>query len=346
MPCALLVLSLPAAAITQPAPNAAVIEALGDHLLTCRHEPTGVLFFEPATKRPGGLVPYFSHFAAFGLVRAYEVSPKPEYLQAADEWIDWYRAHMQPDGTVTDYKLNDDETLTSTGDMDSTDSYAAMYLWLVAERRRVAPEPAGWLQERERSCVLALSAILLTMQEGGLTIAKPDYPIEYAMDNAEVVTGLRSAGSIFDALANPGMAAHCRALADRAEAELRTFFSAEHGFFAWYRDLAGKKAWELEKWYPDVMAQVVVLMHIGTPQDPDRQVFDLIAERFLAEEFDAAKPSEHIWYGLAAQRVDNEEWAGKLLPPLNDLTPERIAEFDALRGCAVITALTGGTSLR
>jgi hypothetical protein len=227
--------------------------------------------------------------------------------------------------------------------MDSTDSYAAMYLWLVAERWRASQQPVDWLTDRERSCVLALSAILLTMQADGLTIAKPSYPIEYAMDNAEVIVGLHGASQVFDALDNPGLARHCAYLAGRAEAELRTLYSEDLGYFAWHRDLQGKAVWELSTWYPDVMAQVLVLMRIGRPEAPDRHVFELVAERFLAAEFEPDRPSEHIWYGLAAHRVGNRDWTDKIIAPLNELSADRIAELDALRCSSILEALTGGT---
>jgi len=337
----LALLATPAAAAP---PDTAVVAALADRILQCCDEPTGAIFLQPpAEARPGGLVPYFAHFGAYGLLRAYEVTAEPQYLRAADRWIAWYAAHQRPDGTVTDYDLQDDGTLIPTGDMDSTDSYAAMYLWVVAERRRVAPLPEGWLREHELSCYGALSAILLTMQDDGLTIAKPDYPIEYAMDNTEVIVGLRSAGLIFDALGNPGVAGHVRRLADRAETELRTFYDAEHGHFAWYRDLAGERGFALEKWYPDVMAQVLLLMRIGRPEEPDRSVWARVVRDHLVREFDPARPAEHVWYGLAAQRVQDEEWGRKLVAPLNELTAEHIAAFDALRCSSVLEAITGGT---
>jgi len=327
----------------QSAPNPRVVRALADRILQCHHEPSSVLFLEPLGKRAGGLVPYFAHFAAYGLLRAYGALGDERYLAAADAWIDWYRAHQQPDGTVTDYTFNADDTFTSKGDMDSTDSYAAMYLWLVAERWRVTGQPDEWLRDRERSCVLALSAILLTMQPDGLTIAKPDYPIEYAMDNAEVVVGLRSAAIIFEALANPGLASHVQGLADRAEAEVRTFYSAEHGYFAWYRDLNGAMTFELSKWYPDVMAQVLVLMRIGRPQEPDGSVFAKVVEEHPPEDLDAANAEKRIWYGLAAQRVGDKEWAAKLIDPLNQLGDEEINGLNSLGCYSVLEAITGGT---
>jgi len=321
----------------------AAIRFAADRILACRLGDSGAILFVPASEHPAKLVPYFSHFGAHGLLRAYAATGHQEYLAAADAWIDWYGDHQGLDGTVTDYGLTPEHALTSTGEMDSTDAYAAMFLWLVAERWRAAQEPPDWLRKRERSCVLALSAVLLTLQDDGLTTGKPDWPIEYLMDNADVVAGLRSADLIFVALGNPGMSSHCRALAARCEKGLRGFFDPQRGYYAWHRDVNGNMAWELGKWYPDVMAQVLFLSRIGRPDDPDRKVFDLVAERFLSAQFDPAKPQEHVWYALAAQRVAADAWADRLVTHLGGLTAETMDKLDCLQCGLIIEALTGGS---
>jgi len=319
-----------------------VIRFAADGIMACRLGD-GAILFVPASEHPAKLVPYFSHFGAYGLLRAYAATGHREYLAAADAWIDWYGDHQGLDGTVTDYALTPEGTLTSTGEMDSTDAYAAMFLWLVAERWRITQEPSDWLRKRERSCVLALSAVLLTLQDDGLTIGKPDWPIEYLMDNADVVAGLRSADVIFDALGNPGMASHCRALAARCEKELRSFFDPQRGYYAWYRDLNGNMGLELDKWYPDVMAQVLFLSRVGRPDDPDRKVFDLVVGRFLSAQLDPAKLQEHVWYALAAQRVGADTWADRLVTHLGGLTADIIDKLDSLQCALIIEALTGGS---
>lgn len=309
-----------------------LVTALGDRILACRTDAGLLLMVPPAEGRPAGYLPYFADVAAYGLFRAHEVTASAAYPAAADACIDWYRAHQQLDGAVTDDTFAPGGTLSSTGDVDSTDSYAAMYLWVLAERHQVAPDSPQWLRERELTCFRAVSAILLTLQDDGLTTARPSYPIEYTMDNAEVVVGLRSAGAVFEALGNAGMASHVRRLADRAEKEVRTLYRPEHGYFAWHRDLQGQKGYALEKRYPDVMAQ-----------EPDRSVFAKVGQLHLAPAFEPEKPWEHVWYGLAAQRVGGEQWMSRLVLPLNSLTRTEIATFDSLRCSAVLEAITGGT---
>ena len=47
------------------APDPVLVRALADRILACRHEPTGLLLMVPmAEGRPGGVSPYFAHFAA------------------------------------------------------------------------------------------------------------------------------------------------------------------------------------------------------------------------------------------------------------------------------------------
>jgi hypothetical protein len=320
-----------------------LVRALGDRILECRHEASGALFMVPLEPRPGGLVPYFSHFEAYGLLRAYEATRDERYLAASDAWIDFYRARMRPDGTVTDFTFADDDRFVSTGDMDSTDSYAAMYLWVVAERVRVAGDEGGWLSERELSCYRALSAVLLTMQGDGLTLAKPGYPIEYLMDNSEVIIGLRSAAGLFGALGDTGMANHSTDLATRAEAELRTFYDRDRGYYAWYRDQVGDKGYALDKWYPDVMAQVLFLMWVGRPEGVDVALARRLSESGLVPAFGSADPGPRVWLGLAAQRVGLAECAEEIVAQVAALSPEEVSGWDGLACGRTLELLTGGT---
>ena len=101
--------------------------------------------------------------------------------------------------------------------------------------------------------------------------------------------------------------------------------------------------YDLAKWYPDVMAQVLLLMRVGRPEAPDTDVFTRVAAEHLQPGFDADRPWESIWYGLAAQRVGNAEWTDRIIGPLSSLPHEEITQFDALRCSQLLEALTGGT---
>ncbi|MBV8981404.1 MAG: hypothetical protein JO086_10930, partial [Acidimicrobiia bacterium] len=79
--------------------------------------------------------PYLSNFAAMGLAKATTVTGNSSYVTAAWSWLSWYQAHMGTQGFVTDYTMQNG-VLMSTGDMDSTDSYAGTFLLAVREAYR------------------------------------------------------------------------------------------------------------------------------------------------------------------------------------------------------------------
>ena len=73
------------------------------------------------------IVPYFSNIAA----RALLANPTAARIAAVKKWMVWYMAHLNADGSVYDYyatNFTGDAMLTSTGDFDSVDSYAATFL--------------------------------------------------------------------------------------------------------------------------------------------------------------------------------------------------------------------------
>ncbi|MEV1289503.1 hypothetical protein [Micromonospora sp. NPDC049679] len=84
---------------------------------------------------------YLANFAAIGLVDASTVTGEAKYQDAAWRWLSWYGKHQDADGFVTDYVINADGTVTSTGDMDSTDAYAGTFL--LSAHRIVEANPSG-----------------------------------------------------------------------------------------------------------------------------------------------------------------------------------------------------------
>lgn len=138
--------------------------------------------------------PYLSHFAAVGLVRATEVTGDARYLNAAWRWLSWYQSKQDASGFVTDYVVKDG-VLTSTGDMDSTDAYAGMFLVAAREAYRVSGDEAA-VRGLRTGIVQAVRAIEATQQPDGLTWAKPAWKVKYLMDQAEAFAGLVAAADL------------------------------------------------------------------------------------------------------------------------------------------------------
>jgi hypothetical protein len=138
--------------------------------------------------------PYLSNFAAMGLVRAREVTGNKKYSDAAWRWLNWYQSKQDATGFVTDYVVRNG-VLTSTGDMDSTDSYAATFLLAVREAYRVTADKS-MLNGLKPGMAKAVGAIEATLQPDGLTWAKPAWKVKYLMDQAEAYAGLVAAGEL------------------------------------------------------------------------------------------------------------------------------------------------------
>lgn len=200
--------------------------------------------------------PYLSHFAAIGLVHASQVAGEPRYLDAAWRWLTWYQGHMDSAGYVTDYDMVSGR-LVSTGDMDSTDSYAAMFLVALYNAHRATGD-ASRTAALSNGVAKAIGAILSTQQPDGLTWAKPAYRAKYLMDQAETYAGLRAGAWLAaNALADSGLANRATAAADGLKAGIDALWNAGTGSFDWTVHENGVRV--PTNWanlYPDALSQV------------------------------------------------------------------------------------------
>ena len=166
------------------------------------------------TSGPNGqftMNPYFADFAALALLGAGE-----EYYENVRRYMDWHFAHLNTaetdyngvDGTIYDYTVTlsngkvVSEKININADgkksYDSTDSYAATFLCVVAKYYEKTGDLA-YLQANSQDLQRLLNPIRQTMDKG-LTFAKPDYRIKYLMDNCEVYEGLVAAEKLYAAL--------------------------------------------------------------------------------------------------------------------------------------------------
>ena len=155
--------------------------------------------------------PYFADFAALALLGAGE-----SYYENVRRYMDWHFAHLNTaetdyngvDGTIYDYTVTlsygkvVSEKININADgkksYDSTDSYAATFLCVVAKYYEKTGDLA-YLMANSQDLRRLLNPIRQTMHTG-LTFAKPDYRIKYLMDNCEVYEGLVAAEKLYTAL--------------------------------------------------------------------------------------------------------------------------------------------------
>lgn len=150
------------------------------------------------------ICPYFANIAASALLE----KPVKKHVDAVKRWMIWFTAHLNPDGSIDDYYVDQPggfEALTSSRDFDSIDSYAATFLTLAAKLCRVSPSDTAWLKQLSPSILRVAEALALVIDDSnnlyngfskdnnnGLTVAKPKYKAKYTMDNSEVNEGMRA----------------------------------------------------------------------------------------------------------------------------------------------------------
>lgn len=244
---------LPAAQARASADDPVVAEAEWIMSLQVASGPDAGLI---AMNEPQSLcVPYFANLAASGLASATLSTGDPRYVQAAWRWLDWYAAHMDGSGFVTDYELRNG-VWTSTGDFDSTDAYAATYVTAV-RAAYAATGDAGRLAAAWPAVRRATDAMLQTAAPGYLTYAKPGWNLMYAMDNAEVYDAWLAVAE----LATIHGDATLRARADEWVAGMRVSLArfwneATQAYDVALADGGIRHAADWTEFYPSVTAQV------------------------------------------------------------------------------------------
>lgn len=250
--------------------------------------------------------PYFANLAAIGLVKASQETGNRRYLSAAEHWFDWYAARMNPNGTVFDY-TGTPAAWRSTGDFDSTDSYAATALELLDA---IEHQDKVWACARYARASRAIAAIRLTLQANGLTLAKPGWPIAYTMDNIEAMRGLRAAARMAAVTGHPADAAAWGQMASRMEASIATnlWDTGQAAYLVGIQSNGARFAAQ-NTWYPGLMAD---LMAVGLGQDSSRN--RNLYQRLIAEDA-ATIPAraatendvEHlVWWGYAARSAGDQ----------------------------------------
>jgi hypothetical protein len=197
--------------------------------------------------------PYMSHFAALGLVRATEISGYKSYAEAAWKWAKWYAAHMDETGFVTDYNMEDGKWV-STNDMDSTDSYAALYLMLLEQLYDVTGDKAQ-LNQLKSSIPLAVKAIEATTEPDGMSWAKPSYKVKYLMDISETYSGLKSAVNLAKITGDSALASKADGMAKKLAAGIETLWDANTNSYAKAKNQTAMEKNEWSFFYNDAVSE-------------------------------------------------------------------------------------------
>jgi hypothetical protein len=219
------------------------------------------------------VVPYLGNFAAWGLAVQGGRTRDKASLRTAWAHLVWYANAEDSSGFVTDYVVNADATLSSTGDMDSTDSYAGTFLLAADAAYTASANVDGTSAARTRLTGLAagldgaLRAIEATTDTDGLTWAKPSWHVKYLMDQAEVYAGLQAAARLFTRLGDRARSARASTGAQHLAVGVAGLWNPSASAYDWAaHDGGGRARADLSVLYPDAMEQVWAVSFGLVPQ--------------------------------------------------------------------------------
>lgn len=217
---------------------------------------------------PGGsaINPYFANLSARALLKA------PDNLAVVEAYMDWYLGHLNQDGTIDDYRVEAGAEVT-TGDYDSSDSYAATFLSLVDAWVAAGGNPE-WVRRNRAALDRVAGAIVAVTDRDGLTWAKPGYPAKLLMDNCEVYRGWTDWAHLLDGLGDRRGARTARERAERIRRGLAKL-KQPAGLWAWALTKEGTAAPpDMTQFYPDAVAQLFPLIFGLTTDDAGYHAFD------------------------------------------------------------------------
>lgn len=279
----LAVMAVPLAAVPAPAAAEAGTQAIvtgADRLLQSVMADGAIAQYTDRTK----IRPYLGHFAAIGLAEAYRTTRDPRYIEPVWRWLSWYQDHMDGAGYVTDFDQVGG-VMVSTGDMDSTDSYAGMFLVAAYRAQQVTGDRARSAGLRA-GVAKAVAAIGSTQQPDGLTWAKPSYRAKYLMDQAETYAGLRAGAWLATTvLGDQELAGRATRMADALKAGVDGLWNPGKGAYDWARHENGVQT--VTNWgvlYPDALSQVWAVAFGLVDNDRGRAAA-------LLQRFDSTHPS-------------------------------------------------------
>jgi hypothetical protein len=203
--------------------------------------------------------PYFANFAAIGWLK----DSSTNRISAVEAWMNWYLAHVNwPDyngvyGTVYNYSVSNGVE-TSTNSYDSADSYAATFLSLAEALWNTGDSGAqSFIKNTVGEYILNVTGNIVTnlQQSNGLVYAKPDYQIEYLMDNSEDYRGISDFATLAtqawnDTSTTSWYQAHASSILSGIQSVL---YNSSTKLYLPY---AGSPAPNMSTFYPDAVAQL------------------------------------------------------------------------------------------
>lgn len=246
--------------------------------------------------------PYFACYTAIGLMD----SQGQDAAGSVRQYLDWHFAHLNVQdynglpGTIYDYSM----TANGTGaarelsheSYDSTDAYAALFLWALADYVDLTGDAAYALSHTDE--IIRVSQVIFATQSDGLSFARPDYPVFFLMDNCEVYYGLLRANALINTVfaeASPAQRSSLRecqlevaALLDILPARMEEAFwnAAEKHYWPSLQqnDAGGFRSggYDPDLFYPDAVSQLFPIAVPGLLPEADRdeRLYQMFCDSF------------------------------------------------------------------
>ena len=348
----------------------ALAAAEKDWILDCQTDSGLILYkqwSQDTEEEEQKVVPYFSSIAAWGLLSG---TVTEEQVAGAGRYIHWYLDHLNTDesdpingdGTIYDYRVHrEGEEIgeESTGEYDSVDSYAALFL-ILAERY-AAVGGADEIVRRIDDLGRVVDALMRTLDENGLSWVKADYLVQYTMDNTEVYLGLRKGADLLRQLApalediDRARCLHRAETLDEAADRLASAFDS----LLWNEEkqgyeiglMEGEKTLESELWrefYPDSVVQLFpsALGLIDADDPRSDQLYQAFCDHWDWETMAHQREGDTTFYWCvtvyAAAILEDEERVDTFLASYRQILTEEGRGYPLYTGDAGWVALACG----
>ncbi len=257
------------------------------------------------------LVPYFSHFAAEGLIALYSVTKNRSYLDAVEDWLEWYVKHLNKDYTVYDYNGYYPHYV-STYYYDSTDSYAAGFLFLLWYYYDTTKD-ISILNKFYPSAKKVLKAIELTLNADGLTFCKPNLTVKYLMDNIEVYQGLDALWRIARIMKDKEKEDYVYKLKKRNLEGIKRYWY-DTGFFGNAIIAEGNKTKDYDTVYPGGLVNIMFYDLMLDKNDPKAKEFvERLFKKFIyTDNLYKIDSTMMFWWTIAAYKKGDIKLGDKL----------------------------------
>lgn len=254
------------------------------------------------TKGAESINPYFSDYVAIALLNRPDL-----YAENVKKYINWHFAHLNADGTIYDYYI-ENNVEKPKGTYDSTDSYAATFLMLL-EKYCEKTGDVDFITEHKSKVISVYNSMISTLHNG-LTYAKKNYPIIYTMDNSEVYAALIESEKLFKLLDENDLANDCLEKSSQLKTELNKQLWNENCYFETginKDDGTVSHKYLLNEYYPSGLAQLFPVIYNAVDTEKKMSVYYDVKRRFDIGSV-AAKEDYYCFVALAAASVGDVDY--------------------------------------